>query len=78
MISVNSAVGIDVAKDECVACLLPEGRYFTFKNDSKGIREFVRNLKKLKPEQIILKPTGGYERQLAHALEDDGFDTHFL
>ena len=38
-IFVRSAIGIDVGKDLCVACSLPETKFFTFRNESKAIQK---------------------------------------
>ncbi|MBQ4143276.1 MAG: transposase [Thermoguttaceae bacterium] len=70
-IFVRSAIGIDVGKDLCVACSLPEKKFFTFRNESKAIQKFVDDVKlHIRPDQIILEPTSRYERPLARALQE--------
>lgn len=68
---VRSAIGIDVGKDMCVACSLPEKKIFKFRNESKAIQKFVDDVKRnIRPDQIILEPTSHYERPLARALQE--------
>lgn len=61
-------VGIDVSKEHLDTAIRPEGLRFKFTNSEPGIAELIKRLRKLRPERIILEPTGGYEAALVHAL----------
>jgi len=61
-------VGIDVARDHLVGHARPLDDCFTFANDAAGCRSLVKRLKRLKPQRIVLEPTGGYERLVLAAL----------
>ena len=70
---VKCGLGIDIAKDVCYACAMPENKMFTYHNTPEGIKKFVNEIKKVKPDQIVLEPTGQYSRATVHALVDSGF-----
>jgi transposase len=61
-------VGIDVSKAKLDVAVRPSGERFTLANDAAGLRELKKRLGKLKPERIVLEPTGGYEATLVDAL----------
>ena len=46
----------------------PSGDRFSVTNDEGGHRELRRRLPKLKPERIVLEPTGGYEVAVVQEL----------
>jgi transposase len=61
-------VGIDVAKHTFDLCCLNEKKIRQFENNTRGIREAVKMLKRLKPELVVMEATGGYEAILAAEL----------
>jgi len=64
-------VGIDVSKDKLDIYMRPGGESWTHANgDFKGL---CSRLRELKPELIVLEPTGGYELGVFNALVDGGF-----
>jgi transposase len=63
-----STVGIDVSKSKLDVAVRPSGERFQFTNDAGGLRELVKRLAKLKPERVVLEPTGGYEADVVDAL----------
>jgi transposase len=60
-------VGIDVSKEHLDVAVRPSGQRFRFANNDPGITELLKRLRKLRPERIVLEPTGGYEGALVHA-----------
>jgi transposase len=63
-----SNVGIDVSKAKLDIAIRPSGERFSVTNDEGGHRELRKRFTKLKPERIILEPTGGYERAVVGVL----------
>jgi transposase len=57
-----SNVGIDVSKLKLEVAVRPSGAHFSVGNDEEGLRELVNRLQELRPERIVMEPTGGYER----------------
>jgi transposase len=57
-----SNVGIDVSKLKLEVAIRPSGERFGVGNDEEGLRELVKRLQELRPERIVMEPTGGYER----------------
>lgn len=57
-----SNVGIDVSKLRLEVAVRPSGERFSVGNDEEGLRELVKRLEELRPERIVMEPTGGYER----------------
>jgi len=64
----HSFCGIDVSKDRLDVMVLPDGRYFSVRNDAFGWAELVANLRPLAISAIGLEPSGGYERGIIRAL----------
>lgn len=54
-------VGVDTGKDFLDIHVRPLNEYFRVSNDSKGISEAVKRLRKLSPERIVIEATGRYE-----------------
>jgi transposase len=71
----NHFVGIDVAKNELVVHILPTNQQLTVPNDTQGIKELVKILKKNNPIQVVLEATGGFERELLTNLAASGITT---
>lgn len=65
-------VGIDVAKAHLDLYDTVTTKYVRFDNDRFGIKMCVRYLVKLQPQLIVIENTGGYERNLAIALDAEG------
>lgn len=69
----NSFVGIDIAKNELVVHVLPNEQQLTVPNSTEGIKELVKQLKKIEPKQIVCEATGGLERELLSHLVANEF-----
>lgn len=63
-----SNVGIDVSKARLDVAVRPSSEQFSVANDDAGHRELRKRLLKLKPERIVLEPTGGYEATVVQVL----------
>lgn len=71
-------VGLDVARDELVGHVWPLKQEFVFPNTAAGCRRLVSALKRLRPQRIVLEPTGGYERAALAALRAAGFAAYLV
>lgn len=60
--------GIDIAKHTFDICSGPQKEIRQFDNNTKGIRQAVRMLTKLRPKLVVMEATGGYETPLAAEL----------
>jgi transposase len=61
-------VGIDVSKAQLDVAIRPSAQSLSVTNDGTGIKILIKELKKLRPELIVLEATGGLERQVLSAL----------
>jgi transposase len=61
-------VGIDVSKARLDVAIRPTGERESVANDKAGIKGLVKRLAKIQPTLIVLEATGGFERQIMHAL----------
>jgi transposase len=61
-------IGIDVSKSRLDVAVRPTSEQFSVTNDEAGHKELRRRLTKLKPERIVLEPTGGYESRVVQEL----------
>ena len=61
-------VGIDVSKAQLEIAIRPSGERFSVSNNDVGHQELLRRLQPLKPQRIVLEPTGGFELTLVQAL----------
>jgi transposase len=61
-------VGIDVSKENLDVAVRPKAESFRVSNDDKGHAEICKRLAKLRPERVVLEPTGGYEQAIVQAL----------
>ena len=61
-------VGIDVAKAEVVVAIAPGGDVFTIANAPAEAAALAQQLRKLKPQRVVLEATGGYETLVATTL----------
>jgi transposase len=65
-------IGVDVCKPRLDLMILPTGEILEFENSVKGIKQFVKHVKKLKPTLITCEYTGGLEQPLLIACTDAG------
>jgi transposase len=63
-------IGVDVCKPRLDLMILPTGEILEFENSVKGIKQFVKHVKKLKPTLITCEYTGGLEQPLLIACTD--------
>ena len=70
--SLDSFVGIDVAKSSLDCCLLPDGRRLSLPYDQSGLKELHRQLPPPGTCLIVIEATGGYQRRLVADLVDAG------
>jgi transposase len=63
-----SNVGIDVSKLHLDVAMRPTGERFRVENNDTGFAELLKRVKKLRPERIVLEPSGGYELELVQSL----------
>jgi transposase len=61
-------VGIDVSKDRLDVAVRPSGERFSVGNDEHGVAQLRKRLAKLKPDRIVLEPTGGFEVRVVQEL----------
>ena len=61
-------IGIDIAKRTFDICCLAEQKVQQFENNTKGIRQAVSMIARLKPKLVVMEATGGYENMLAAEL----------
>jgi transposase len=61
-------VGIDVSKAQLDVAIRPTGERESVSNDKAGIKALVKRLGKVGPAWIVLEASGGFERQVMHAL----------
>jgi transposase len=66
----NCCVGIDVAKAHLDRFDTKTERHRRFDNDRPGIKRCVKYVASLEPSLIVLESTGGYERDVAVALDE--------
>ena len=65
-------IGVDVCKSRLDLMILPTGEILEFENSAKGIKQFVKHVKKLKPTLITCEYTGGLEQPLLIACTEAG------
>ena len=66
-------VGVDVSKDSFDVNLRPSGESWEFRYTAAGIRKLLKKLSPLAVVLICMEATGGYEQQLALALDENGY-----
>jgi len=67
-------VGIDVAKNSCEVCVLPQGLRIVVTNDEAGLTELLAALTSLPGRLVVLEASGGYERRFAGQLCEAGIE----
>jgi len=65
-------IGIDIAKDTIDISVLPSGESWTVGTTPTELSETVDRLAALKPTNIVMEATGGYETRLAASLATAG------
>jgi transposase len=65
-------IDVDVCKPRLDVTVLPTGEILEFENTTKGIKPFVKRIKKLKPTLITCESTGGLEQALLIACTEVG------
>lgn len=63
-----SNIGIDISKTQLQVAVRPHGQRFAVTNDEAGFKELIKRVKPLRPERIVMEPTGGYELSALQAL----------
>ena len=66
----ETSVGIDVAKATLDVSVQPAAERWQFMNDEGGIRELVGRLESLSPSLVVLEATGGLERGVTVAAQE--------
>ena len=54
-------VGVDTGKSQLDIYIRPLDIYFSVGNDEKGVREAIKEIKKHKPERVVIEATGRLE-----------------
>ncbi len=65
-------IGVDVCKPRLDVTIIPTGEILEFENTSKGIKQFVKRVKKLKATLIACEYTSGLEQPLLIACAEAG------
>lgn len=68
----NINVGVDTGKFALDIYIRPLGIFFTVSNDEKGIKEAIDEIKKHKPERIVIEATGRLEMPFILACAEAG------
>jgi transposase len=63
-------IGVNICKPRLDVTVLPTGEMLEFENTAKGIKQFVKYTKKLKPTLITCESTGGLEQPLLIACSE--------
>lgn len=67
--------GVDVAKDELEACVMPSQQRFTVGRDDEGIAKLLEQFKRAGVQCVIVEATGGFERSIVAACLEAGLTT---
>ena len=62
-------VGCDIGKNNLDVCF--KGKHKRYRNDEKGIAEFIENCTKSEGIRVVLEPSGGYEKRLLLKLHSE-------
>lgn len=54
-------VGVDTGKTQLDIFIRPIGEYFAVVNNTSGIKEAIKRIKKYKPTRIVIEATGRLE-----------------
>lgn len=61
-------VGIDVSKALLEVAIRPNGERISLPNDESGHQALIERLRGVRPQRIVLEPTGGFELAIVQAL----------
>lgn len=61
-------VGIDVSKAMLEVAIRPNGERISLPNDESGHQALIERLRGVRPQRIVLEPTGGFELAIVQAL----------
>jgi transposase len=80
MMAQNACVvaGIDVAKDKVDACIRSLSQRQTFPSSAEGRRKLIAWLRKHKVGKAAMEASGGYERDWAKVLREDGIEVRIV
>ena len=67
--------GVDVAKDELEACVMPGQQRFTVVRDDEGLAKLLGHFKRAGVQCVIVEATGGFERSIVAACLEAGLQT---
>lgn len=67
-------VGIDVAKQSFDVATNQSREVCHYTYDGYGLRTFIKQLRTIKPQLVVMEATGGLERRLHHQLAQAGFN----
>lgn len=72
MIHTPPTIGIDISKNILDCAALPSKKYHAFPNTPEGIQRCIAWIKSFgQIYRIVIEPTGGYERLLLYALQEE-------
>jgi transposase len=80
MMAQNNLVvaGIDVAKDKVDTCVRTLASRPTFSSSTPGRRQLVAWLRKHKVTKVVMEASGGYEREWAKTLRQEGIEVRIV
>jgi len=71
LITNTITIGIDISKEFFDIYVYESGNTMRFDNNSKGIKKFIKYITPLNPTLVAMEYTGGLERQLFFALQNN-------
>src|SRR6516225_342359 len=74
----RDVVGIDVSKENLDLYVLSGQQHRTVANTAAGYRDLVSWLKSLGIRMVVMEASGGYERDVAKASRQAGFDVRIV
>jgi transposase len=66
-------IGIDISKKYLDVCIRITGETFRTTNDRIGFKKLKKNIKPYKGSLVAMEATGGYESEVLHFLQREGF-----
>jgi transposase len=70
--------GVDVAKDKVDACVRTLASRPIFPSSTQGRRQLVAWLRKYKVTKVVMEASGGYEREWAKTLRQEGIEVRIV
>jgi len=71
LIKNNTTIGIDISKEFFDIYVYESGKTMRFNNNKRGIKLFIKYITPLNPTIVAMEYTGGLERNLFFALQDN-------